>query len=107
MTVPIIYHDLLIVNGDIVIDEGRNPRLITNEACIAQDVKHAILESGLAVQLVAERSPTIIRDIEHQIILLAEHDLRIIPGTGAITHLDSSRLLTASTYEFGEFEVWL
>ncbi|MCD9502396.1 DUF2590 family protein [Photobacterium phosphoreum] len=103
MTVPIIYHDLLIVNGDIVIDEGRNPRLITNEACIAQDVKHAILESGLAVQLVAERSP----NIEHQIILLAEHDLRIIPGTGAITHLDNSRLLTASTYEFGEFEVWL
>ena len=59
----IIYKDLLIVGDDIVLDDGRNPLIVTNEACIAQDVVHAILESGLAVTLVAERSPTIIREI--------------------------------------------
>ena len=105
--IEIIYKDLLIVGDDIVLDDGRNPLIVTNEACIAQDVVHAILESGLAVTLVAERSPTIIRDIEHQIIMLTESDLRIIPGTGAITSVNKQRLLTASTYEFGGIEAWL
>ncbi|MEF1204317.1 DUF2590 family protein [Photobacterium damselae] len=107
MNHEIIYKDLLIIGNDIVLDNGRNPLIVTNEACIAQDVKHAILESGLAVELVAERSPTVIRDIEHQIIMLTENDLRIIPGTGAIDMVNDERLLTASTYEFGDVEVWL
>lgn len=103
----IIYKDLLIIGNDIVLDDGRNPLIVTNEACIAQDVVHAILESGLAVRLIAERSTTIIRDIEHQIIMLTESDLRIIPGTGAITLLNGKRLLTASTYEFGDIQSWI
>lgn len=103
----IIYKDLLIIDNDIVLDDGRNPLFVTNEACIAQDAVHAILESGLAVTLVAERSATIIRDIEHQMTLLVESDLRVIPGTGDITLVDGKRLLTASTYEFGGIKLWI
>lgn len=103
----IIYKDLFIAGDDIVLDNGLNPLITTNESCIAQDVKHAILESRLAVGLVAERSPTIIRDIEHQIIMLAESDLRIIPGSGAINTVHDGRLLTANTYDFGDVEIWL
>jgi hypothetical protein len=102
-----IYKDLLIEDGDIVLDVGRNPIICTNGQCIAQDVKHAILESGLAVELVAERSMTTISDIEHQLIMLAENDLRIIPGTGSITAINDERLLTASTYQFGDIDAWL
>ncbi|MDD9174503.1 DUF2590 family protein [Aliivibrio sp. S2TY2] len=101
------YKDLLIEDGDIVLDVGRNPITCINDQCIAQDVKHAILESRLAVELVAERSMTTISDIEHQLIMLAENDLRIIPGTGAINIVDDERLLTASTYEFGDIDAWI
>lgn len=102
-----IYRDLLIDGNDIVLDDGKNPVIITDQVVIAQDIKHAILESDLAVQLVAERSPTEISDVEYQIILLAEHDIRIIPGTGKITMINDKRLLTARTYEFKEINTWL
>lgn len=102
-----IYRDLYIVDGDIVLDAGKNPVICTDRVVIAQDIKHAILDSGLAVELVAERSPTEINDVEYKIILLCENDLRVIPGTARIKMLDEKRLLTAKTYDFGEFETWL
>ncbi|MFH0274887.1 DUF2590 family protein [Vibrio jasicida] len=102
-----IYRDLLIVGEDVVLDVGRNPIITTDRSVIAQDIKHAILESGLAVQLVAERSPSEIADVERQIILLAEDDIRVIPGTGKIQMIQEKRLLTARSYEFGVIEAWL
>lgn len=102
-----VYRDVWIENGDVVLDAGRNPIIITDAACIAQDIKHAILESGLAVELVAERSPTEISDIEYRIIMLAEMDIRIVPGTADITLQEDGRLLSASTYEFGDIKTWL
>ncbi|NAW59639.1 MULTISPECIES: DUF2590 family protein [unclassified Vibrio] len=106
MTNP-IYSDLLIVNEDILLDDGQNPVITTDRVVIAQDIKHAILESGLAVELVAERSPTEIADVEHRIILLAEDDLRVIPGTGKIQRINDKRQLTAKSYDFGVIEAWL
>lgn len=102
-----LYTDLLISNEDVVLDSGQNPVLTTDRSVIAQDIKHAILESGLAVKLVAERSPTELADVEQQIILLAESDLRIIPGTGNIKMIDEARLLTAESYDFGTIETTL
>lgn len=102
-----IYRDLYIVDGDIVLDAGKNPVICTDRVVIAQDIKHAILDSGLAVELVAERSPTEIKDVEYRIILLCENDLRVIPGSARITWVDEKRLLTAKTYEFGGIEAWL
>ncbi|GEK13215.1 DUF2590 family protein [Aliivibrio fischeri] len=102
-----IYKDLLIENGDLVLDMGRNPIICNDQDCIAQDIKHAILESGLAVQMVAERSVTTLNDIKHQLILLAESDLRIIPGTCTITMINEKYLLAANTYKFGGVEAWI
>lgn len=51
------YQDILIENGDVVLDAGRNPVLIHDRAVIAQDIKHAIIESNVAIHLIAERSP--------------------------------------------------
>ena len=33
------YQDILIENGDVVLDAGRNPILIQDRAVIAQDIK--------------------------------------------------------------------
>lgn len=96
------YIDLYIQDNDFLLNSGNEPTLCNNTVSISQDIKHAIIESGLALQLIAERSPTLRADIFNQIILLVEHDVRIIPGTVSIKEEQQGRfLLLADTYDFG------
>ncbi|EJL6744880.1 DUF2590 family protein [Vibrio alginolyticus] len=100
------YQDILIENGDVVLDAGRNPILIQDRAVIAQDIKHAIIESNLAVDLIAERSPSKKADIRTRLELLVEEDVRLVPGT---VHLDEPTEGTiyvfADTMDFGELQL--
>lgn len=97
------YIDLLITGEDITLDNGAMPRLCDNRVSIAQDIKHALLESGLVTALIAERSTIIRKDILLQMMLLIEDDERLVPGTIRILEQTSDRLLiTADTVEFGE-----
>ena len=98
----ILYIDLLIENGDFSLNAGNEPELCNNRKSIGQDIIHAIIESGLATQLIAERSPTLREDIFTQLELLVENDERIVPGTVEISEESQKRLwVTASTYDFG------
>ncbi|EAS5340930.1 TPA: DUF2590 family protein [Salmonella enterica subsp. enterica serovar Heidelberg] len=98
----ILYIDLLINNGDFLLNAGHEPELCNNRKSIGQDIVHAIIESGLATQLIAERSPTLRADIFTQLELLVENDERIVPGTVEINEESQKRLwVTASTYDFG------
>ncbi|MGK0668092.1 DUF2590 family protein [Serratia marcescens] len=100
-----LYIDLLIENGDFSLNTGREPMLCHNRVSIGQDCVHAILESGLVTQLVAERSPTLRADVIMQMVLLLEDDTRIIPGTVVISEETLKRLwVTAETYDFGKVE---
>lgn len=100
------YQDMLIENGDVVLDDGRNPVLIQDRAVIAQDIKHAIIESGLAVALIGETSPTGRADLKKQIELLVEQETRLVPGT---VTLEEPRLghiwIFADTREFGALKL--
>ncbi|EBX5199793.1 DUF2590 family protein [Salmonella enterica] len=98
----ILYIDLLIENGDFSLNAGNEPELCNNRKSIGQDIIHSIIESGLATQLIAERSPTLRADIFTQLELLVENDERIVPGTVEISEESQKRLwVTASTYDFG------
>lgn len=100
------YVDLFIADRDFSLNSGYEPNLAKNQHSIGQDVKHSIIESGLATELVAERSPTMRYDVFTKILLLVERDRRIVPGTVRITEETSERLyLTADTYEFGKIGV--
>lgn len=97
-----LYIDLLIEHGDFSLNAGNEPELCNNRKSIGQDIIHAIIESGLATQLIAERSPTLRADIFTQLELLVENDERIVPGTVDISEESQKRLwVTASTYDFG------
>ncbi|HGS6151610.1 TPA: DUF2590 family protein [Klebsiella quasipneumoniae subsp. similipneumoniae] len=97
-----LYIDLLITNDDFVLNTGNEPVLCNNRQSIGQDVIHSIIESGLATELIAERSPTLRGDIFTRMELLIEDDERLIPGTVSITEETLSRLwVTADTYDFG------
>lgn len=98
----LLYIDLLITNDDFVLNTGNEPVLCNNRQSIGQDVIHRIIESGLATELIAERSPTLRGDIFTRMELLIEDDERLIPGTVSIAEETLSRLwVTADTYDFG------
>ncbi|WP_146453915.1 DUF2590 family protein [Vibrio splendidus] len=97
------YQDLLIENGDVVLDAGRNPVLIQDRAVIAQDIKHAIIESNLAVELIAERSPSKKADIRTKLELLVEEDVRLVPGTVRLEEpTEGTIYVLATTADFGD-----
>ncbi|TCT36953.1 uncharacterized protein DUF2590 [Providencia alcalifaciens] len=100
------YIDLLITHRDFTLNSGNEPTLCNNRVSIAQDCVHAIIESGLATQLVGERSPTLRADIRNQIEMLVEDDERIIPGTISVHEESPVKLwITAETYDFGRMDV--
>ncbi|ENA3449159.1 DUF2590 family protein [Yersinia enterocolitica] len=101
-----MYIDLLIKDGDFVLNTGNEPTLCNNRISIGQDCVHAIIESGLTTRLIAERSPTLRADVITQLIILIEDDVRIIPGTVVINEETATRLwVTADTYDFGPITV--
>lgn len=100
-----LYLDLLISGEDLTLDAGKMPLLCDNRLSIAQDIKHALLESGLPTLLIAERSRVLRQDVILQMILLIEEDERLIPGTISIKEQSQGHLLiTAKTVDFGELE---
>ena len=97
-----LYIDLLIIGRDFTLNSGNEPVLCDNRVSIAQDCVHAIIESGLATQLVGERSPTLRADLRNQIEMLVEDDERIVPGTVRVNEESQVKLwVTADTYDFG------
>ena len=100
------YQDILIENRDVVLDAGRNPILIQDRAVIAQDIKHAIIESNLAVDLIAERSPSKKVDIRTKLELLVEEDVRLVPGTVRLDEpTEGTIYVFADTMDFGELQL--
>ena len=96
------YSDLLIHNGDVVLDSGHNPVFVTDRAMIAQDIVHSILDAGLAHKLVADRGSGVVNDVKTQIELLVEDDQRIMPGTIVITETAKGEWwISADTIDFG------
>ncbi|HFK5463619.1 TPA: DUF2590 family protein [Morganella morganii] len=97
-----LYIDLLITGRDFTLNSGNEPVLCDNRVSVAQDCVHAIIESGLATQLVGERSPTLRADLRNQIEMLVEDDERIVPGTVRVNEESQVKLwVTADTYDFG------
>ena len=102
-----LYLDLLITGEDITLDSGSQPVICDNRVSIAQDIKHAILESGLATQLIAERSRILRRDIILQMVLLVEEDVRLIPGTVSIIEEKlGNYLLPLKLMNLGDWMNW-
>ncbi|MBB1272524.1 DUF2590 family protein [Psychromonas sp. SR45-3] len=100
------YIDIKVVDGGWDIDAGQQPQECSDLYSIAQDIKHSIMESGLARELIAERNAALRSDVLVQIEQLAEQDVRIIPGSATATELTAGQItLTAEAYEFGELEV--
>jgi hypothetical protein len=94
--------DLHIQHGDVVLDAGLNPSYLTDRAVIAQDIVHAILETGLANLLVSDRGTGVTADTKTRLKLLVEDDVRIMPGTVRIEQASLGQWwVFADTIDFG------
>ncbi|MEJ6085094.1 DUF2590 family protein, partial [Aeromonas salmonicida] len=90
------YIDILVVNGAWQLDAGGQPRTTQDRHSIGQDIKHRIMESGLARKLIGERSPTLRSDVMTEIELLVEDDERLVPGTILIREEAPDRILVTA-----------
>ena len=102
------YVDVLVENGAWVLDAGSQPRMTADRHSIGQDIQHRLMESGLASKLIGERSATLRADVQTEIELQVEGDVRLIPGTIYVTEEAPDRILIrAITYEYGPLEITL
>ncbi len=102
------YFDLLISNNDLTIDIGGNPEKVSDLGCISQDLLHMLRDTGLLVDLVANRDKKITAENLIRIIIEVEKDERIVPGTAQIKEVEEQPglfNLTATAYDFGELDV--
>ena len=100
------YIDLLVSDGGIDFDAGQQPVYTCDRVSIAQDIKHAILESGLLRELQAERNRTLRADVLVRIEMLIEGDERIEPGTAEVEEQTSEMLwMFAESVDYGEIKM--
>lgn len=96
------YLDLSVVDGDFMLDAAANPETVEGRASIAQDIKHMVIESGLLVEIVAERHPEKIRQNLQRIERKVDLDPRIVAGTGAVTVAAAELFfISATTVDYG------
>ncbi len=84
--------DLFIENDDIVLSSIGEPLLVEGVNCVAQDIRHMIIEKGYAWRMIGERNQTTIAAICTEIEIEMENDERIYPGTANV-YLDGESLI--------------
>ena len=100
------YIDLLVSADDYSLDAGSNPLFVTDLNCIAQDIKHAIRESGLLVRMIGERDAGKRRQLMNEVEIVVEDDKRITPGTAVVTEAELGNIaVSATALDFGPFSL--
>lgn len=95
-----VYSDLHIIDDDLDFDGLESGKMILDSDCIAQDIIHAIRESGVLEKLIAERSSSFIEFLLDDLRSVIETDNRVIPGSVRIDFIESDLHLAADT-DFG------
>lgn len=88
-----IWRDILIDDRDVVPDPAGIPEYVTHRPTITQDIVHMIMETGLLIDLVGERSAPKWDSNMAKIEMLVEQDVRVIPGTVVIDYKDRSNIV--------------
>lgn len=97
------YIDLLITDNDITLDPAGVPVMTQDRDSIAQDLAHMIRDSGLLVEIIANRDAQKRQTNMVRITLLVDGDTRIVPGSARISESrPGTYWLTAKTVKYGD-----
>ncbi len=99
------YTDIKMQGDDIVTDDAGQPIQIYDRDVIAQDIGHALRESGHLEALIAERSVNRRALIFKEMRILIENDPRTVPGTSSIKEQSPGALLITADTEFGKINI--
>ena len=99
------WQDILITDRDITLDPAGIPVYVIQRPSITQDIVHMILESGLLIELIGERSRAKWTGNMTRIEMLVEDDQRIIPGTVVIDWEDPEQMVLFAQSVMGEVSV--
>lgn len=102
--------DLLVEDGDFLIDQAGFTEPVSDRQSIGQDIKHRLIESGLLPLFIGERSPIARDSLTNKVLIETEKDQRLQPGTAKLLPLETdpgTYYLTAVTLEYGELKVFL
>ncbi len=99
------WQDILITDRDITLDAAGLPEMVTERPTISQDIVHMIMESGLLIDLVGERSMSRWTDNMNQVEVLIEDDTRIIPGTVQIDWSNPEKIHLYAKSVLGDIKV--
>lgn len=86
------WRDILITDRDITLDPAGMPEFVVQRPSITQDIAHMILESGILIELVGERSTIKWADNMTRLESMVEDDVRIVPGTVIIDWSNRERI---------------
>lgn len=99
------YTDILMQGDDIATDDAGQPIYIHDRDVIAQDIGHALRESGLLESLIGERSQQRRAITYKKIRQLVENDTRTVPGSSTVKEAGLGNLHISADTEFGTINI--
>ena len=101
------WQDILITDRDITLDAAGIPEMVLHRPSITQDIVHMIMDSGLLIELVGERSDSKWAGNMSKVETLVEDDTRIKPGTIQINWSNREKIYLFAESIAGDIEVVL
>ncbi|WP_067095610.1 DUF2590 family protein [Marinomonas atlantica] len=89
--------DLLIADLDLSLNDRGEPHYVVGVDCVAQDIKHMLIEEGYLTVLIGERNRARISMIEIDIENAIEDDARILSGSASVSISNGIVICTADT----------
>lgn len=91
--------DLLIADLDLSLNNRGEPHYVEGVACVAQDIKHMLIEEGYLTMLIGERSKARISMILTNIENAIEDDARIEAGSAHVSMTHEVVICRADTLD--------
>ena len=91
--------DLLVNEGDFLLNDYDEPDIVAGVDCVEQDIKHMLIERGFLTVLIGERDKTTISMIATNIENAIEDDERVLAGTASVSITNGLVMCTAETID--------
>ncbi len=99
------WSDILITDQDITLDAAGIPAMVAQRPTITQDIVHMVIDSGILIELVGERSQSKWTGNMTRLETLIEDDTRIVPGTVQVNWDNREKIYIFAESIAGDIEV--
>ena len=98
-----MYSDLIMVDGDLVIDGQGNPIFFNGVQVLEQSLRNRIAELNFLYLLIGERNPTNRLAVYARVKSSVESDVRIVPGSCSLVENEIDQIVVTAKTENAEY----